>query len=107
VGWLCGAEYILRQHVPKLALAEGVSEEECEALRDWRKSPSDFSEAERAALTYTDAVTQRAHCSDAEFTPLKPFFDERQIVELTVLIGAYNMHARVLTALALDLEPQD
>ncbi len=29
----------------------------------------------------------------------------RQIVELTVLIGTYNMNARVLQALELDLEP--
>ena len=29
----------------------------------------------------------------------------REIVELTVLIGTYNMNARVLQALELDLEP--
>jgi len=31
-------------------------------------------------------------------------FSDRQIVELTVLIGAYNMHGRVMGALRVDLE---
>jgi alkylhydroperoxidase family enzyme len=31
--------------------------------------------------------------------------DERQIVELTMLVAAYNMLTRVLTALEADLEP--
>ena len=30
---------------------------------------------------------------------------ERQIVELSVLIGLYNMHTRVFTALKIDPEP--
>ena len=42
---------------------------------------------------------------DAVFDALKPHFDDRQIVELTVLIGSYNMNARVMQALRLDLEP--
>jgi alkylhydroperoxidase family enzyme len=42
---------------------------------------------------------------DEVFDALKPHFDDRQIVELTVLIGSYNMNARVMQALRLDLEP--
>src|SRR5438270_12997205 len=103
VGLLCDGTYILRQHVPKLAMAEGVSVVQCEALRDWRNSPA-FSDAERAALAYADAVTTRGQAAADEFAALKRFYDERQIVELTVLIGAYNMHARVLNALEVDLE---
>jgi alkylhydroperoxidase family enzyme len=42
----------------------------------------------------------------ADFQPaVKRHFDDRQIVELTVLIATYNMNARVLRALELDLEP--
>src|SRR5215470_14033923 len=43
-----GIGYVLAQHVPALALAEGVSVAECDALKDWRKAS--FSAAERAAL---------------------------------------------------------
>jgi alkylhydroperoxidase family enzyme len=39
------------------------------------------------------------------FDEVKKHFDDRQIVESTVLIGSYNMNARVMQALRLDLEP--
>ena len=57
-------------------------------------------------LAYADSMTREIVVPDAVFAQLKPHFDDRQIVELTVLIGTYNMNARVLQALELDLEPQ-
>jgi hypothetical protein len=91
-------------HVPSLALADGLTREECDALADWRSSKF-FDERERAALTYTDVMTREIAVPDAVFSPLNQHFTDRQIVELTVLIGTYNMNARVLRALELDLEP--
>ena len=38
------------------------------------------------------------------FATLRDHFNEKQIVELTVLIGTYNMHTRVLQALEIDPE---
>jgi alkylhydroperoxidase family enzyme len=105
VGYLTSAAYILRQHVPRLALADGVSEAECADLADWQASDL-FSEAERAALAYTDAMTRDIDVPDDVYDALaRHFADERQIVELTVLIATYNMHSRVLQALKVDLEP--
>ena len=78
--------------------------EECDALADWRSSEF-FDERERAALTYTDVMTREIAVPDPVFAAVKRHFDDRQIVELTVLIGTYNMNARVLRALELDLEP--
>ena len=98
-----GVPYIVRQHVPKLALPEGLTLAECEALRDWEAS-SLFDARERAALAYADAMTRDVNVPDAVFARLKPFFDERGIVELSVLIGTYNMHARVMQALEIDPE---
>jgi 4-carboxymuconolactone decarboxylase len=103
IGVACNAPYILRQHIPKLAAAEGLTAEECAALRNWRDGPF-FSRRERAALDYADALTVTTGATDEVFAALRSFFDEGQIVELTVLIGAYNMHARVLNGLDLDLE---
>jgi 4-carboxymuconolactone decarboxylase len=104
VGHLLQAQYVLRQHVPALALADGVSLEECQALADWRSTPH-FSARERAALTYADAMTREIRVGDEIFAELVRHFDTRQIVDLTVLIGSYNMNGRVLEALQLDLEP--
>ena len=105
VGHVTGAAYVLRQHVPKLAAAEGVSAAECDALKAWEASGA-FGEAERAALAYADAMTRDIEVPDAVFAALKPHFDDRAIVELTILVGTYNLHARVMTALEVDLETE-
>ena len=96
-------DYVIAQHVPKLALAEGVSFAECEALRDWENS-SFFDKGERAALAYADEMTRNVAVTDATFDELAGHFDDRSIVELSVLIGTYNMHNRVMQALQIDLE---
>ena len=104
MGHLTHSQYVLRQHVPALALADGLSRPECDALADWHGTPF-FSARERAALAYADVMTQHIVVPDDVFAEVKRHFDTRQIVELTVLIGTYNMNARVLQALELDLEP--
>jgi 4-carboxymuconolactone decarboxylase len=103
IGILCNAPYILRQHIPRLALAEGLTIEECEALQNWQNCAL-FSPRERAVLDFADALTGEACASEAVFDAVKAFFDQTRIVELSVLIGAYNMHARVMNAVDLDLE---
>jgi alkylhydroperoxidase family enzyme len=106
IAHLTGAAYVIRQHVPKLALADGVSEAECAALQDWQGSPF-FDARERAVLAYTDAMTRDIKVSDEIFADVRPHFDDAGLVELSVLIGTYNMHVRVLQALDIDLEPDD
>ena len=104
VGYLNRCAYVVNQHVPELSVPEGLSQEESDALADWRAAPY-FSERERAALAYVDAVTRDIDVPDSIFAELRNHFSERQIVELTVLIGAYNMHTRVGQALQIDPEP--
>jgi alkylhydroperoxidase family enzyme len=103
IGYLARARYVVGQHVPKLALAEGLSLPECEALKAWQDSNL-FSPRDRAVLAYTDAMTRDIEVPDAVFEPLREYFDDRQLVELTVLIGTYAMHVRVFEALKLDPE---
>src|SRR5438876_1965515 len=47
VALLNRSEYVLRQHMPRLAHAEGLSAQECDALADWEASAS-FDKRERA-----------------------------------------------------------
>ncbi len=105
IGYVTNVPYVIGQHVPKLALAEGLTLKECDALRDWKLSDL-FTERDRAVLAYTDAMTEDIHVSDATFEAVKAHFTDRQIVELTVLIGTYAMHVRVFEALKIDPEPQ-
>jgi alkylhydroperoxidase family enzyme len=97
--------YALQQHIPGIAVPDGVSLEECEALKDWSASGK-FSEAERAALAYVDAMIAGPEVPDAVFNAVRNHYSEREVVELTVLVGTYLMHNRVFTALKVDLEPK-
>ena len=104
IAHLNGATYVVKQHVPELALAEGLTAAECEALADWQPSRL-FGDRERAALAYADAMTRDITVPDPVFDEVKRHFNQRQIVELTVLVGTYNMQTRVLCALRIDPEP--
>jgi alkylhydroperoxidase family enzyme len=96
---------VLAQHVPGLALAEGLTLAECEALADWRPTGL-FDARERAALAYAEAMTLVTSVPDDVFAEVRRHFGDREIVELSVLIGTYIMHNRVMKALAIDLEPE-
>lgn len=96
-------DYILRAHGPAYALKEGLTPEQVQALADWRPSAL-FDDKQRALLAYTDSMTRDIAVPNDVFEPLRRHFSERQIVELTMLVGAYNMHTRVLKALEIDPE---
>jgi alkylhydroperoxidase family enzyme len=104
VAILNGVEYILRAHGPSYALKEGLTAAQVDALASWQQSTL-FSDQHRALLAYADAMTRDIEVSDTVFAELKKYYDERRTVELTMLIGAYNMLSRVLKALQIDPEP--
>ena len=104
VAVLNDVEYVLRAHGPAYALKEGLTESQVAALADWRKSGL-FNDKQRALLAYTDAMTREVAVPDAVFDEVRTHFTERQTVELTLLISAYNMLTRFLKALKVDPEP--
>ena len=75
------------------------SMEKAEQLADWRKSAV-FSEAERATLQYTEAMTMSdRHVSDELMAGLRRHFDDDAIVELTGLIAFQNLSSKFNAAL--------
>ena len=102
VAALTGCTYVWSVHQAQYAKPAGVTPGEVEALRDWRKADV-FGARECALLAYVDAMTRDVAVTDAVFDELRKHFDERATVELTVLIAAYNMHTRVLSA--FDIGP--
>ena len=104
VAILNGVDYILRAHGAAYAVQEGLTPAQVDALADWNSSAL-FSDQQRALLAYVDAMTRDIDVPDAVFGRLRKHYSERQTVELAMLIGAYNMHTRVLKALKIDPEP--
>ena len=104
VAILNNLEYVVRAHGPAYALKEGLTPAQVEALADWSSSNL-FTDKQRALLAYADAITRDIDVPDAIFADVQKHFSDRQTVELTMLIGAYNMLTRFLKALKVDPEP--
>lgn len=51
-----------------------------------------FTPAEKAALYYVDETTRLKHVSDETFESLKKYFDEREIVQITLLNSIENFY---------------
>jgi alkylhydroperoxidase family enzyme len=102
VALLNGASYEYQVHVP-FALREGITQAQLDTLDRWQDSAA-LMPAQRAVLAYTDAMTRDIHVPDAVFDALRGHFNQREIVELTVTIGGYNLVSRFLEALAVDPE---
>jgi AhpD family alkylhydroperoxidase len=90
-----GCAYCIHMHT-RDARAHGETEERIYLLDAWRESPL-YSERERAALAWTEALTLIAetHAPDELFDALKKHFSDDEIVKLTVLIGAINAWNRI------------
>lgn len=93
-----GCAYCVDMH-SKDARALGESEQRLYALSVWREAPF-FTPAERAALAWTEAVTEvsAGQASDEVYRLAREHFDERQLVDLTMVIIAINSWNRLAIA---------
>jgi alkylhydroperoxidase family enzyme len=105
IGYLNDAPYEAEQHRP-IALREGCTEAQVEALRDWRKHADLFDEKQQAALALTDKMTRDVHADEATWQDVRRQWNERELVELVVTIASYNMVSRVIGTLQIDSEDQ-
>jgi alkylhydroperoxidase family enzyme len=80
----------------------GADEDKIREVPAWRESRR-FSEMERVALEYAEAMTitgQRV--SDELFARIRSFFDEAQIVELTAAIALENFRSKFNVPLGIE-----
>ena len=103
VSQLNGADYQFQIHATQYASEAGITPQQIAAL-DGDENSSLFQPAHRALLAYAEAMTTTIEVPDDVFDKLRHHYSPAQIVELTVLIGAYNMHTRVGRALRIDPE---
>ncbi|HET7275387.1 MAG TPA: carboxymuconolactone decarboxylase family protein [Longimicrobiaceae bacterium] len=90
-----GCGYCLDMH-SKDALAMGEDEQRIYVLSAWREAPF-YSDRERAALAWTEAVTEigKAGVSDELYEETLAQFSEKEIVDLTMIVIAINAWNRL------------
>ena len=104
-----GCAYCIDMHT-KDARALGESEHRLYLLDAWREAPF-YTERERAALAWTEAVTliSESHASDEEYAAARAQFSEQELVNLTlaiISINGWNRLAISFRAAPGDYEPK-
>lgn len=83
---------------------EGASEEKIAQVAQAATSPL-FSEGERVALEYAEAMTVTGHrVDDALYARVRAHFSEAQIVELTAAVALENFRSKFNTALGIEAQ---
>ncbi len=85
-----GCAYCLDMH-SKDARAGGETEQRLYLLNAWREAPF-YSDRERAALAWTEAVTlvNESHVPEDVYQQARAYFSEKELVDLTIAIVAIN-----------------
>ncbi len=98
-----GCAYCMDMHTKDLR-AGGESEQRLYTLSAWRETPF-FTERERAALAWTEAVTEvfRDHVPDDVYEFARRQFGEQELVDLTLAVVAINGWNRL--AISFRAEP--
>ena len=93
-----GCAFCLDLHVSDARKA-GESERRLATVSAWRETPF-FSERERAALEWTEALTlvSQHHVPDAVWDTVRPHFSQAELVDLTLLITSINSWNRFAIA---------
>jgi AhpD family alkylhydroperoxidase len=85
-----GCAYCIDMHWKDLR-AEGEKEQRLYGLDAWAESPY-YTDRERAALAWTEAVTRltEGHVPDSVFEEARRFFSEKELADLTLAVVAIN-----------------
>ena len=105
-GWARGSQFVFSQHC-KASRGVGLGEDKIAAIPHWQVAEC-YSPVERAVLAYTDGmVLQGGRVADGIFAALKAHLCDEEILELTYIVGLYDMHAVMTKALRLEYDDVD
>ena len=88
------------------ARAKGETEQRIYLLAAWREAPC-YSDRERAALGWTEALTRlsEGHTHEQAYEALKDHFTEEEQVKLTLMINVINGWNRLAVGFGLWVDP--
>lgn len=90
-----GCAFCLDMHWKDLR-AIGEEEKRLYALDAWREFPY-YSDRERAALAWTEAMTlvTNGHVPDAVYEEVRPHFNDKELSDLSIAVAAINAWNRM------------
>jgi alkylhydroperoxidase family enzyme len=103
-GWHCGSAYEWAQHV-RIARTAGLSDDAIGRVRDGPDAPG-WDPFDACLLRAADELHADSCVSDATWEALAERYDERQMIELPMLVGHYHLVAFALNSLGVQVEPE-
>jgi AhpD family alkylhydroperoxidase len=90
-----GCAFCINMHTQD-ARKQGETEQRLYLLNAWRESPV-YTDRERAALAWTEAVTlvSETHVPDDVYNEVRSQFSEQETVNLTMLVATINAWNRI------------
>jgi alkylhydroperoxidase family enzyme len=101
--WRCRSPYEWGQHV-RLAKAAEISDEEINRIVAGPDAPG-WEPFARTLLKAADELHDDSCITDATWSALAARYDERQVIEVPMLVGQYHMVAFTLNSLGVEREP--
>jgi len=101
--WLCRSPYEWGQHV-RLSKTAGITDQEIERVIAG-PGAAGWSAFDRTLLQAADDLHDDACISDATWEALAKEYDERQLIEVPMLVGHYHMVAFALNSFGVQREP--
>jgi alkylhydroperoxidase family enzyme len=106
VGWLCQAPFEWNAHVNVGKRLAGITSEEIERVTIGSSAPG-WDEHDRAILRAVEEMHDDAMISEETWTILAKRLDEKQLLELPILVGQYQGVAFIQNSLRVTLMPGD
>jgi AhpD family alkylhydroperoxidase len=103
VAHLTGSEYERRHH-ERLGRASGLTAEEIERVREGPDAAG-WSTRQRLVLRATGELLSERMIADELWNELAAEFAERELIELCLLVGHYDMLAMTLNSLRVQPDP--
>jgi alkylhydroperoxidase family enzyme len=101
-GWRCQSVYEWGQHV-LIGRAAGLTDDEIERLKRGADAAG-WSEVDAALVRATDELHDDGCITDATWATLAGHYDEKQLIEIPMVVGQYHLVSFTLNSLGVQRE---
>jgi len=102
IGWLCRCEYEFGQHT-RVGKSVGLTSDEIFRITQGPNAPG-WDPFDATLLRAVDELHSDAFITDATWNALAKRYDEKQLMDLVMTVGDYNMVSMFLNTMGVQLE---
>jgi 4-carboxymuconolactone decarboxylase len=104
MGWLCQAPYEWAAHARIAQQRAGMTAAEVHAIAEGSGAKG-WSDTDRAVLKMTDELRYDATISDSTWLALHKAYSDKQVMELIITAGQYQIVSMALNTLGVQIDP--